>query len=374
MKLSYWEKKSWFSNVDFCVVGSGIVGLSCALELKKMHPKSKILVLEKGILPQGASTKNAGFACFGSMSEILSDLKHHTEKEVFDLVNQRYKGLQLLRENLGDKTIDYQQNGGYEVFLNQDKALFETCKSQKQDINQLLHPIFKANVFDIKPDNFNFQNTLGHQILNRFEGQIDTGNMMLGLLQKVQSKGVMVLNALEVIDFIAEKNSVQIKLNDFEFSAKHMFIATNAFSKQLLNVDLQPARNQVIITEPLKALPIKGAFHLHEGFYYFRNIHNRILIGGGRHLDPNAETTTLIGTTKNIQLALEKILFEVVLPQSHYGKINIEQRWSGILATGKQKNAILKSVADNVHCAVRLGGMGVAIGSDIGRNLALFSR
>ena len=89
MKLSYWEKKSWFTNIDFCIVGSGIVGLSCALELKKMYPQSKVLVLERGILPQGASTKNAGFACFGSMSEILSDLKHHTEKEVFDLVKQR---------------------------------------------------------------------------------------------------------------------------------------------------------------------------------------------------------------------------------------------------------------------------------------------
>jgi glycine/D-amino acid oxidase-like deaminating enzyme len=75
MTLSYWEYKTWFSNIDFTIVGSGIVGLNCALSLSRRFPKAKILILEKGILPQGASTKNAGFACFGSISEVLSDLE-----------------------------------------------------------------------------------------------------------------------------------------------------------------------------------------------------------------------------------------------------------------------------------------------------------
>jgi hypothetical protein len=36
------------------------------------------------MLPHGASTKNAGFACFGSISEIIDDLKSHSEEEVFN--------------------------------------------------------------------------------------------------------------------------------------------------------------------------------------------------------------------------------------------------------------------------------------------------
>ena len=63
MNLSYWERTSWFANIDYTIVGSGIVGLNCALELKNKHPQARILILEKGMLPQGASTKNAGFAC-----------------------------------------------------------------------------------------------------------------------------------------------------------------------------------------------------------------------------------------------------------------------------------------------------------------------
>ena len=93
MNLSYWEIKNWFTNVDYTIVGSGIVGLHCALSLRERYPNSKILVLEKGILPQGASTKNAGFACFGSISEILDDLKNHSEEEVVQLIQKRWNGL-----------------------------------------------------------------------------------------------------------------------------------------------------------------------------------------------------------------------------------------------------------------------------------------
>ena len=47
MNLSYWEYKSWFTNVDFTIVGSGIVGLHVALNLREKFKKSKNSILEK---------------------------------------------------------------------------------------------------------------------------------------------------------------------------------------------------------------------------------------------------------------------------------------------------------------------------------------
>jgi len=92
MQLSYWELKNWFTNIDFTIVGSGIVGLHAGLRLREKYPDSKILILEKGMLPQGASTKNAGFACFGSISEIIDDLKTQTEKEVTQPIKNKLHG------------------------------------------------------------------------------------------------------------------------------------------------------------------------------------------------------------------------------------------------------------------------------------------
>jgi len=367
MHLSYWEKKTWFSEIDFCIIGSGIVGLNCALQLRKKYPKAKLLVLEKGTLPQGASTKNAGFACFGSVSELLSDLESHSEEEVFDLVKQRYNGLKFLRETLGDKPMDYHQNGGYEVYLKDNKPLFDQCLSHVKHLNALLHPIFEANVFHVKPQNFGFGKCYTQLIHNVFEGQIDTGKMMLSLLKKAQREGILILNAVEVLSFSEEKAAVTMHLPNFDFTTKQLFIATNAFAKSLIDVEVSAARNQVLVTKPIRNLNIKGTFHLDRGYYYFRNINNRILLGGGRHIDPKGETTTEFGLTHPIQERLEQLLKNVILPNQ---PVEIEERWSGILGVGRQKKPILKRISPNIFCAVRLGGMGVAIGSEVGRSLA----
>lgn len=366
MNLSYWEIKSWFTNIDFTIVGSGIVGLSCALQLKDQFPKANILILEKGMLPQGASTKNAGFACFGSLSEILDDLKSHSEEEVFNLVKKRVNGLQLLRQTLGERAINYQNHGGYELFLNDDN-LFEACLSKQADINKLLQPIFKKDVFSIKPNSFHFKKVKEHYIFNQFEGQIDTGSMMEALLQKVQSKGVKILNNITVEGFSEAADSVKIKTNAVAFSTSKLFIATNGFAAQLMKEDVKPARAQVLITKPIDNLHIKGTFHLDKGFYYFRNIDNRILLGGGRNLDFKGEETTDFAQTDIIQNKLESILKTVILPEVPF---EIEQRWSGIMGVGKQKNTIVKPLSNHVYCGVKLGGMGIAIGSLVGKELA----
>lgn len=366
MTLSYWEIKSWLTNVDYTIVGSGIVGLNCALQLKKRFPKANILILEKGTLPQGASTKNAGFACFGSLSEIVADLKTHTEQEVLDLVQKRVKGLQKLRDNLGDKTIDYQQLGGYELF-NTNSDLFETCLHQKTLVNNLLKPVFEDNVFSLKENRFGFKNIKNQYCFNQFEGQIDTGRMMEALLKKALLKGIKILNNVSVSSFSEDANAVKVETNQFSFSTSKLLIATNGFASVLNIPKVKPARAQVLITKPIKNLHIKGTFHLDEGYYYFRNIDNRILFGGGRNLDFKGEETTELSQTGLIQNKLEALLKSTILPNTPF---QIEHRWSGIMGVGTQKKPIVKQLSNNVFCGVRLGGMGVAIGSLIGEELA----
>ena len=367
MNLSYWEIKTWLSKVDFTIVGSGIVGLNCALNLKQQFPDSKILILEKGLLPQGASTKNAGFACFGSLSEIIEDLKTHSETEVLQLVKQRINGLQLLRQNLGDKNISYQELGGYELFLKEDNNLFENCTHQKERINQLLFPLFNEEVFSLKSNSFNFENIKPEYIFNKFEGQIDTGKMMNALLSTAYASGIKILNNCEVEAFSENNNGVIIRTNAFEFSTKKLLIATNGFASKLLDENVKPARAQVLITKPIENLHIKGTFHLDKGYYYFRNIDNRILLGGGRNLDFKTEETTEFGQTEIIQKKLHDLLKTTILPNT---KFEIDHKWSGIMGVGNQKKPIVKQVSDNVYCGVRLGGMGIAIGSLIGKELA----
>jgi glycine/D-amino acid oxidase-like deaminating enzyme len=114
-------------------------------------------------------------------------------------------------------------------------------------------------------------------------------------------------------------------------------------------------------------LDIKGTFHLDKGYYYFRNIDNRILLGGGRNLDFKSEETTEFGTTELVQNKLADILKKVILPDTSF---EIDYSWSGIMGVGKQKKPIVKQLSNNVACGVRLGGMGIAIGTKVGGQLA----
>ena len=60
-------------------------------------------------------------------------------------------------------------------------------------------------------------------------------------------------------------------------------------------------------------------------------------------------------------------LKNVILPETNF---EIDLRWSGIMGVGSQKKPVLKSISNNVHCGIRLGGMGIALGSKLGSDLA----
>ncbi len=367
MQLSYWEVKNWFSSVDFTIVGSGIVGLHCALHLREQFPNSKILILEKGMLPQGASTKNAGFACFGSISELIDDLKSHTEEEVIQLVKKRKEGLELLRNRLGDRTIDYKPFGGYELFLKEDSSSYSECLQKLPFINDLLRPLFKAAVFQKEIDRFAFGGIHEYSIFNPYEAQIDTGNMMQALLKEAISKDILILNQIEVKGYTESDSKIEVHIDNFSFTTNKLLFTTNGFASELTNNQVKPARAQVLITEPIPNLDIKGTFHLDKGYYYFRNFEDRILLGGGRNLDFEGETTTDLSQTTLIQDRLEQLLREVILPHHDF---KIAQRWSGIMGIGAHKKPIISQLSNRVYCGVRLGGMGVAIGSLVGKELA----
>ena len=57
----------------------------------------------------------------------------------------------------------------------------------------------------------------------------------------------------------------------------------------------------VLITKPIKNLKIKGCFHYDKGFNYFRNINERIMIGGGRNIDFQKEETIQHGINSKIK-------------------------------------------------------------------------
>ncbi|MEZ4685869.1 MAG: FAD-dependent oxidoreductase [Bacteroidia bacterium] len=201
------------------------------------------------------------------------------------------------------------------------------------------------------------------------EGQIHPGKMMKSLVEKARGMEVEIQHgwSVEAINRLPQGFLTEDKTGRYLVSEK-VLVATNGFSRRLLpQLDLRPARNQVIITKPVPALALRGNFHARAGYVYFRNVGNRLLIGGFRDLDPEGESTSEAGFSQNIQQALEAFVNEHLLPP---GTWTVEQRWSGILGVGSIKSPILEEIQPGLWCAVRLGGMGVALGAGLGAEAA----
>lgn len=368
--FSYWEQKNFFSY-DLIVIGSGFTGLSTAINYKRKKPKSNVLVLEKGIFPTGASTKNAGFACFGSLTEILDDFWKMTPEEVTGLVERRYKGLQQIRKNFGDATLHYQHTHGFELLEEENLAAID----QIGEVNKLLKKLFKKDVFTLvkKPEKLGFSDRVKMVVENHFEGELDPGAYLGALWEKATKMGIKILTGVSVVEIqkddgiVLAENTGKNKV--FEFKGEKVAICTNAFTKKLWpESELEPGRGLVLLSKPLEdKIPWKGSFHLDKGYVYFRKIDGRLLLGGARNKDFEKEKSLDFETNPKIKEHLMKLASDVILP----GKaVEWEMEWTGIMAFGPKKSPLIQPIGEKTAVAVRLGGMGVAIGWQVGKELS----
>ncbi|MFP3594170.1 NAD(P)/FAD-dependent oxidoreductase [Chryseobacterium sp. SIMBA_038] len=363
---SIWELETFYRKRDIIIVGSGFTGLWTAISIKEKYPEKLVLIIERNSVSLGASTRNAGFACFGSLTEIIADSEKMGWKKTLELVKMRFDGLQKIQHYFKNSEIDFALSGGYEI-LNNDQPL-----QKIYEVNEKLKSVTgiektyslqqqKIKEFGLGKSEFLIENLC--------EGSLHSGKLLQKLLEKCHELKVEFLFGTKVENIIEKPNEIEVLLSEnLSIKSDQIIHCTNAFSSKFLDKEnIIPARGQILLTEPIENLKLKGTFHYDEGFYYFRNLGDQILLGGGRNQDFKTEETTNFETTEFLQDHLENFLKEVILPNHHF---KISLRWSGIMAMGSEKTPIVKQLSDKQFCAVRLSGMGVALAPKIGEIVA----
>lgn len=353
---SYWEQDA-LSYFDYTIVGGGILGLFTALEIRNKFPKSTIAIFEKSMFSQGATTRNAGFVCFGSASEIMSDRKLLGDEKTLEIIQKRWQGIQEIQTRFSSEEIDYKNYGGYEIIRDESKINLD-------ELNQFLFPIFNQNIFEYRNEcieKFGFAD-VNSIIFNKLEGQIHSGKLILALHKLVQFKNIFYFSNSEITDYkdveSSAKGHVEFAINNStRFTTHKLIFCTNAFApKEIENI--RPGRGQVLVTKSIEGLKIKGTFHFDSGYYYFRNIENRVLFGGGRNIDFESETTTDFELNDKIQADLIEKLREIILPATSF---EIDMQWSGIMAFTDAKLPVIHSISENIIYAMNCNGMGVSL-------------
>ena len=369
MNMSFWERESFLENFDVIVVGAGIAGLSASIELKEKQPGFRIGVLERSWLSDGASSKNAGFACFGSISEFVDDLKDMSFDDVVNLAARRFHGIEKLVKDYSEEVLKLEWNGGHELFFQEDEASFNECCAYVDRFNDAFETTLNIRPYTVlSVKEFQGIRNLVGVISNKYEGGLNTGAMLNAMLNRALSLGVRIFNGVEVKSCFSLMNEMNVETSVGIWKAKRIAFCTSSFHSDLFqDLQMNSKRNQVVITKPILDLKLNGTFHHQQGFNYFRNVDGRILMGGMRHLFPISESTGIQGNTQEVVMALTDFLQHRIHTTS---EIEIDLAWSGVLGVGKDERPVVKEVRENVFVGVCLGGIGVAIGSLIGEELA----
>jgi glycine/D-amino acid oxidase-like deaminating enzyme len=370
---SFWERDAMLKT-DCLIIGGGLIGLLTALAWRDTHPSDRIVVLERGIMPFGASSRNAGFACFGSLGEIVADISTMGEDAAITLVTRRWEGLRRLRSRVDDSEMDFENEGGHELLTESQLPLL----GHVEEVNDLLMPLFGKPVFYANHTGLTarqFGPQIRGLVSNVFESQLHSGKLMRALFLKAASADILMYTGA-VVDLVEDGNDyAAVKVaarpgvgDELIFRAQRVAICTNGASDRLFpETGIVPARGQIVVTEELKNLSWRGCHHFDQGFYYFRNVGNRILLGGARNRDLSGEQDDELLVTDIIQAALENFLEQIVVPDR---KVRIDYRWAGLMGFSADKQPIVKHLSPRIVLGFGCNGMGVALSAEIAAQTA----
>jgi gamma-glutamylputrescine oxidase len=356
--LSYWEKIMLPNRVDVLIAGAGFAGLWTALHLKQQYPTLSVLIVEKENIPTGASTRNAGFACYGSASELLADMALLGEEAMHEIFSMRYHGIAFLRETLGDTDIDFEYSGGYELLVTQEEA--NNILDKLAYLNNLLASTTHTSQTFYSKEHQYLKN-YAHLLFTPLEGSLHSGKLWQALHKKLIQLGVQfqfnngITHWQNIESGVAVQTAQQQNLH-----CNQLVFCTNAYTGQLLPATkVIPARGQVLVTQPLPDITLNGSFHCQEGYYYFRHLpNNQILIGGARHLDKATEQTLETALNPLLQNHLLSFLQKHIKTKH---SIEINMQWSGIMGFTEDKLPQMFCIDNAITALVACNGMGVAL-------------
>jgi gamma-glutamylputrescine oxidase len=291
-------------HVDVAVIGGGVTGCSCALTLRENG--LRVRVHEARSIASGASGRNGGFALRGgAMPYQVAKAK---------LGGERAAGLWRLTE----RTVERMEGLAGDA-LRRVGSLQLAADEQERDQLRAEHEALLGDGFAV-----DWIDEPAGRLAGRYKGAI--AHPRDGALQPARWVRRLAAHAAEVGVDIREHDRVT-SLEALDADA--VVVASDGYPTGLLSeIDelVEPIRGQVVVTEPLGEQLYERPHYARHGFDYWQQLPDgRLVVGGRRDTDLEAESTAEEATSPEVQAALEAFVQELV-----GRKPAITHRWAGI--------------------------------------------
>jgi glycine/D-amino acid oxidase-like deaminating enzyme len=318
MTVSIWQADDAqpTRDVDFLVVGAGLVGCSAAYFASQAG--REVVITEMRDVALGASSRNAGFMITGLDTYYHQAIDRYGHDAVRDLWG------------ISAKTHAY-----WRSFIKDGNVRVENCGSMllaesAEEARELVEAARALNADGIDAE-YVEGDPLGRGYYAAIRQPWDAAVQPYELICAVlAASGAELVNNNELYAIQpADDGGVIVLTRQWRFHARHVMLCTNAYS---VYVDpyfigkVTPTRAQCMVTAPLANGPaLNTCGYSDYGFMYYRDTFDgRLLIGGGRKQNKASEhDTTDDRVTTPVQDILDAYLRE------HFPEITapVERRW-----------------------------------------------
>jgi gamma-glutamylputrescine oxidase len=333
-------------RVDVAVVGAGVTGLSCALELAENG--RSVRVHEARTIASGASGRNGGFALRGGAMQY--------QRARIDLGPERARALWELTE----RSLDRMESLAGDALRRVGSLRLAADEKEREELREEYDALV-ADGFDaewIGEPSGALAGRYAAALLHPRDGGLQPARWIRRLAGHAAAAGAEI------------REHERVESTD-ALEADVVVVASDGYPSGLLPaIDeiVRPTRGQVIVTEPLTELLYERPHYARHGFDYWQQLPDRrLVLGGRRDVDLDAESTAEEATTPTIQGALEAFATELAGEEPR-----ITHRWSGIFGSSPDERPLVGPVPGQEGVWVSRGysGHGNVLGLACGRLVA----
>jgi glycine/D-amino acid oxidase-like deaminating enzyme len=355
-------------KTEVAIVGSGFTGLSAALTL--LGRGRDVVVIDRGVPGQGASTRNGG--------QIGSGNQKFRVKRLIEVCGEK-KAAVLLRE--GTRMLDY-----IEQLITAEKidCHFRCCGRFRGAIRPEHYEAMARDMEDLRrvADVESFMVPRSEQLSEIgsdafFGGSVLPNDASLhpglyhsGLMQRVEDRGGTVIGNVGAQGISRDGDGFIVETEAGKLRCRDVLIATNGYTDALvrpLQRRIVTVRSGLIATAALPAeimarlMPKNRVYgNTNRVFYYFRAApgENRIVWGG------RAGRAAGLGGFRHLARDLLTVFPEL-------GDVTVTHAWDGQIGYTYDELPHLGRMADGLHYAVGYCGTGVSRATYFGHKVAL---